>query len=102
VSAAQHLYFYYEVYDPARGSAGQPTPVKVVTSIAFFRGRTRAFETAPVEATELAPPDRRKAVFQFDLPAGSLRPGLYTCQVNIVDDVAGAFAFPRMQLYVKP
>jgi VWFA-related protein len=102
VSAAQHLYFYYEVYDPARRSTSQPMPVKLVTSIAFFRGRARAFETAPVETTELAPPDHRKAVFQFDLPAGSLRPGLYTCQVNIVDDVAGAFAFPRMQLYVKP
>jgi len=101
VSSNQHLYFYYEVYDPARAAATQGTPVKVVTSIAFFRGKTRAFETAPVEATELAAPDHKKAVFQFDLPAGSLRPGLYTCQVNIIDDVAGAFAFPRMQLYVK-
>jgi VWFA-related protein len=102
VSSTQHLYFYYEVYDPARAPAPQGAPVKVVTSIAFFRGKTRAFETPPFEATELAPPDRKKTVFQFDLPAGALRPGLYTCQVNIVDDVAGSFAFPRMQLYVKP
>jgi VWFA-related protein len=102
VSSNQHLYFYYEVYDPARAAAAPATPVRVVTSIAFFRGKTRAFETAPVETTELAPPDHKKAVFQFDLPAGALRPGLYTCQVNIVDDVAGAFAFPRMQVYVKP
>jgi len=100
VSSAQHLYFYYEVYDPAHGTGTAGTP-KVVTSISFFRGRTRAFETPPVEVTELASPDRNKAVFQFDLPAGSLRPGLYTCQINIVDDVTGAFAFPRMQLYVK-
>jgi VWFA-related protein len=100
VSANQHLYFYYEVYDPARAAEAPGMP-KVVTSIAFFRGKTRAFETAPVEATELAAPDHKKAVFQFDLPAGSLRPGLYTCQVNIIDDVAGAFAFPRLQLYVK-
>jgi VWFA-related protein len=100
VSANQHLYFYYEVYDPARATGASGAP-KVVTSIAFFRGKTRAFETTPVEATELAAPDHKKAVFQFDLPAGSLRPGLYTCQVNIIDDVAGAFAFPRMQLYVK-
>jgi len=103
VSSSQHLYFYYEVYDPARTAAGQGNAaVKVVTSIAFFRGKIRAFETPPVETTELAAPDRKKAVFQFDLPAASLRPGLYTCQVNLVDDVAGAFAFPRMQLYVRP
>ena len=102
VSASQHLYFYYEVYDPAHAAPGQSAgPVKVVTSIAFFRGKLRAFETPPVETTELVA-DHKKAVFQFDVPAESLRPGLYTCQVNIVDDVAGAFAFPRMQLYVKP
>jgi len=94
VSSNQHLYFYYEVYDPS-------PPVKVLTSIAFFRGRRRAFETPMVERTELAGPGRRTAVFQFDVPAASLRPGLYTCQVNVVDDSAGTFSFPRLQLYIR-
>ena len=94
VSAGQHLYFYYEVYDPAQ-------PVKVMTSITFFRGRVRAFETPLVEATELAAADRKSAVFQFDVPASALKPGLYTCQINVVDDGAGNFAFPRMQLFVR-
>ena len=62
VSAGQHLYFYYEVYDPAQ-------PVKVMTSIAFFRGKVRAFETPVVETTELAGSDKKTAVFQFDVPA---------------------------------
>jgi hypothetical protein len=95
VAAGQHLYFYYEVYEPA-------APVKVITSIAFFRGKVRAFETPLVQATELTAPDRKSAVFQFDVPAASLKPGLYTCQINVVDDGAGTFAFPRMQLYVRP
>ena len=30
-------------------------------------------------------------------PAGSFKPGLYTCQVNIIDEVSGRFAFPRFQ-----
>jgi VWFA-related protein len=94
VSAGQHLYFYYEVYEPA-------APVKVLTSIAFFRGRQRAFETPMVETTELGGADKKTAVFQFDVPASSLPPGLYTCQVNVVDDAAGAFTFPRMQLLVR-
>ena len=96
VSSGQHLYFYYELYDPAR----TPAP-KVLTSIAFFRGKVRVFETPIVESTELAGADRNTAVFQFDVPAASLPPGLYTCQVNVVDDTAGTFAFPRMQLYVR-
>jgi VWFA-related protein len=94
VSASQHLYFYYEVYDPS-------PPVKVLTSIAFFRGRQRAFETPLVQQTELAGEHGTAAVFQFDVPAASLRPGLYTCQINVVDDSSGAFLFPRLQLYVR-
>jgi len=94
VSPGQHLYFYYEVYDPSQ-------PVKVLTSIAFFRGRQRAFETPLVQQTELAGAGRRAAVFQLDVPAASLRPGLYTCQINVVDDSAGAFVFPRLQVYVR-
>jgi len=99
VSSGQHLYFYYEVYDPAK--AGDASPIKVLTSIAFFRGKLRAFETPVVEATELTAPDRKTAVFQFDVPTASLKPGLYTCQVNVVDDAAATFAFPRLQLYVR-
>jgi VWFA-related protein len=94
VSAGQHLYFYYEVYEPA-------TPVKLLTSIAFFRGRQRLFETPVVEATQLTAPDRKTAVFQFEVPASSLPPGLYTCQINVIDDSAGSFTFPRLQLYVR-
>ena len=94
VSSGQHLYFYYEVYDPA-------SPVKVMTSIAFFRGKVRAFETPVVETTELAGSDKKTAVFQFDVPASALKPGLYTCQINVVDDAAGSFTFPRLQLYVR-
>ncbi|HKB10117.1 MAG TPA: VWA domain-containing protein [Vicinamibacterales bacterium] len=94
VSAGQHLYFYYEVYDPA-------SPVKVLTSISFFRGRHRAFETPLIERTGLGGAGGKAAVFQFDVPAASLRPGLYTCQVNVVDDSAGAFSFPRLQLYIR-
>ena len=41
------------------------------------------------------------AVFQFELPANSLKPGLYTCQVNIIDEVARRFVFPRLELYVR-
>jgi hypothetical protein len=35
------------------------------------------------------------------VPASQFQPGLYTCQVNIIDDVAGTFAFPRLAVYVR-
>jgi hypothetical protein len=98
VSTTQPLYFYYEVYDPARDPGGD---VRVLTSIAFFRGNMRRYETPLVEVKRLTAPDRKAAVLQLAVPAASLKPGLYTCQVNVIDDVAGTFTFPRLALLVR-
>jgi VWFA-related protein len=97
VSRDQKLYFYYEVYDPGQTNA-RP---QVRTSLAFYRGKVKVFETPMVERTALDALDRKAAVFQFEIPAADLKPGLYTCQVNIIDDVAGKFAFPRLDMYVR-
>jgi hypothetical protein len=35
------------------------------------------------------------------LPLQALKPGFYVCQVNVVDDVSGNFAFPRSPILVK-
>jgi VWFA-related protein len=98
VAAGQPMYFYYEVYDPAVDASGAP---RVRTSLAFYRGRVKVFETPLVDRAALDAADRHAIVFQFQLPAASLAPGLYTCQVNVVDEVAGTFAFPRLAVYVK-
>ncbi len=102
-SADQHLYLYYEVYDPAREKteAAPKNAIRVLTSIQFFNGKVKTYETPVVEAKELNAPDRKAAVFQFDVPLSQLRPGFYTCQVNVIDDVAGTFAFPRLALLVR-
>ena len=52
-------------------------------------------------ATALNGSDRKGVRFQFDVPPASLPVGLYTCQVNVVDDASGVFTFPRLQLFVK-
>ena len=97
VGGDQHVYFYYEVYDPALDN-GSP---QLRTSLAFYRGRTKVFETPIVERTHIDVADRHAAVFQFDVPGGSLKPGLYTCQITVIDAVAGRFTFPRLQMFVR-
>ena len=52
-STRQPIYFYYEVYDPAVAQGGD---VKLLTSIAFFRGKTRTYETPIVEVTRVSAP----------------------------------------------
>jgi VWFA-related protein len=108
-SAGQHLYFYYEVYDPAHATAnanaeanssGNPA-IRVLTNVAFFRGKTKAYETPLVDSEQLSAPDRKAAIFQLDVPLTQLKPGFYTCQVNVIDDVAGQFRFPRLAVLVR-
>jgi len=97
VGRDQKLYFYYEVYDPSPENGA----LQVRTSLAFYRGKVKVFETPVVERTRVDAPDRKASIFQFEVPADRFKPGLYACQVNIIDAVAGRFAFPRLELYVR-
>ena len=51
-------------------------------------------QTELVTAQQVNVTDRKAVSFEMIVPAGALQPGLYTCQVNVIDDAAGAFAFP--------
>jgi VWFA-related protein len=115
----QHLYLFYEIYDPARDKEKSPepagdknkddktkaapikNPIRLLTSIQFFNGKVKAFETSLVEARQLNAPERKAAVFQFDVPLAQLKPGLYTCQVNVIDDAGGTFSFPRLPILIR-
>ncbi len=108
----QHLYLLYELYDPARAkNAPQPTnapglvrreggPVHVLTSIEFLSGGAKVYETPLITADTLNVPSRDAVAFQFDVPLAQLKPGNYMCQVNVIDDAGGSFAFPRLALRV--
>jgi hypothetical protein len=100
-----HLYLLYEVYSPQKTldktSAGQGQSPRLLTSIEFLSGSTKVFETPLVEATKLTDSSRNVIAFQFDVPLKDLKPGPYTCQVNVIDDRAGAFSFPRTGVLVR-
>ena len=119
----QHLYLQYEVYDATKGKNPAPAPaaasapqgapkdapaikaprdsVRVLTSIEFLQNGVKIYESKPVVATEVTAPDRKAIVFQIELPLQSLKPGLYICQVNVIDDTGGSFSFPRQALLVR-
>src|SRR5438874_9082572 len=117
----QHFYLQYEVYDAAKGKNPAPAAtngqnwtakdappaklakdsIRVFTSIEFLQGATKVYESRPVVANEVTAPDRKAVIFQMDLPLQTLKPGLYLCQVNVIDDVAGSFSFPRFPLLIR-
>ena len=114
----QHLYFLYEVYDPAhqkqdaatnaattkgnKKGPAQAAAVRVLTSIEFLSGSSKVYETPLVESDAINVPERDAVAFQFDVPLDKLKPGLYTCQINVIDDAGGSFSFPRVALLVQP
>jgi VWFA-related protein len=110
----QHLYFLYEVYDPAHRKSdplpatpaglGRRPPiggVRVLTSIEFLLGGVKVYETPLVEATAINQPQRGAVSFQFDVPLAPLKPGDYVCQINVIDDAGGSYSFPRMAVRVS-
>jgi hypothetical protein len=108
-SASQHLFLYYEVYDPAKPAAtdsarggDNKAGIRLLTNVAFFQGKAKTYESSLVELTELNARDRKAGVFQLDVPLTSLKPGFYTCQVNVIDDAGGHFLFPRLAVLIRP
>ncbi len=111
----QKLYLQYEVYDATKekageggnGSAsagqgkGEHATVRVLTSIEFLQGDVKVYETKPLLAQEITAPDRKAVVFQMEIPLESLKPGFYTCQINVIDDVSGNYAFPRWPILIR-
>jgi VWFA-related protein len=90
--------------DQSNKDSSKKTPrdaIRVLTSVEFLQGDVKVYESKPILASELTVPQRKAVVFQLDLPLQTLKPGFYTCQVNIIDDVAGNYAFPRWAMLIK-
>ncbi|TAN23296.1 MAG: VWA domain-containing protein [Acidobacteria bacterium] len=108
-SSSQHLYLYFEVYDPkllkrdrAPGKAHSEDAIKLLTNVAFYHGRVKAFTSQATTTERLTDPRRGAAVIELDVPLSELKPGYYLCQVNAVDPSATRFAFPRVPVLVRP
>jgi hypothetical protein len=91
----QKLYVYFEVYDP--GTVATPS---VSAQLTMFRGKSKAFESAPVRVTQPKSGRQNTLAFQFEMPLANIPPGQYTCQVSVIDEQARKFGFARAPLVV--
>jgi hypothetical protein len=95
----KNLYVYFEVYDP-REEFG--SGFDVAASLSLFRGRRKVFEAPALRPREFIPSRSRVVPFEFEVPLGAVVPGEYVCQVNVVDQAGGRFAFRRAPVVVLP
>jgi VWFA-related protein len=106
----QHLYLLYEVYDPAHEKAaagdgstsqGSKSAINLLSSLELIQGSTKIYETPIVQARAINVEGRDAVSFELDVPLSGLKPGQYLCQLNVIDDASGSFAFPRFAVLVR-
>jgi VWFA-related protein len=95
----QNLYVYLEVYDAAVDAGKAPN---VTAEMVLYQGGRKAFESNPIQLTQLAANRPGVLPMQFQLSLAKLKAGPYTAQVNLVDELGRKFAFPRSTLVVLP
>jgi VWFA-related protein len=103
----QHMYLLYEIYDPAHEKAAEGAPkeaksaIDLLSSLELIQGSTKVYETPIVQAKTINIEGRDAVSIELDVPLSGLKPGSYVCQLNVIDDAAGSFAFPRFAVLVR-
>ena len=103
----QHLYLLYEIYDPARQRPASDAPkgtksaINLLSSLELIQGSTKVYETPLVRATAINVEGRDAVAIELDVPLNGLKSGQYLCQLNVIDDAGGSFAFPRFAVLVR-
>jgi VWFA-related protein len=105
-SQNQHMYLLYEIYDPAHekpapGAKDIKSAINLLGSLELIRGSTKVYQTPIVQAKTINVEGRDAVAVELDVPLTGLKPGQYLCQLNVIDDAAGSFAFPRFAVLVR-
>lgn len=98
----QSLYVYLEIYDAVVDqNSGMPA---ISSELTFYRAsdKVKAFESRPARLMQTAEGRPAALPVRFRVPLGQLTPGRYICQVNVIDQQAHKFAFPRTELVLLP
>jgi VWFA-related protein len=91
------LFVYLQAYEQG-AEAVQP----LVAFVTFYRGQTKAFETAPLQVSEALSNRLKTMPLKFSLPLGRLSVGAYTCQVTVLNPAAQKAAFWQAPIMVVP
>jgi VWFA-related protein len=93
----QDMFVYLEAYQPAATATQM-----MVATVSFYRGKVKAFETAPLPITEGLNAKSKAVPVRFSLALARLQPGRYTCQVSVINPEAQKFAVWRSPMVVLP
>jgi VWFA-related protein len=95
----QNLFVYMEVYDPVLGGDQKPSVAAILT---FFRGKNKMSQSQPVRLDSFIPQRGQTLPVRFQVPLSSLPTGVYTCQINLIDENGHKFGFQRAEIKILP
>jgi hypothetical protein len=101
---AQTLFVFFEVYDPVIPDT-LPQNMRMASisaSVALYQEDRKVMESPAVRAGKLSQRGAGILPVWLQVPLKQVKPGQYTCQVNVIDEFGRKFAFPRMSLAVLP
>jgi VWFA-related protein len=100
--SGQNLLVYLEVYDPMipENTAQNLRVASVAANLTLFNGTDKVLETPQVHMNRLDSKRDRVLPVKLTTQFNDLKPGPYTFQVNVIDELGRKFAFPRMPLFV--
>jgi len=87
-SKNRDLYVFLQAYE-RNATATEP----LVAFVTFYKGLTKAFETAPLAVVDGLDPKSKAVPLRFSLSLSKLQPGEYTCQVSVLDPNGQKVAF---------
>jgi VWFA-related protein len=96
-SKRRDLFVYLQAYERTN-----PTVQPLVAFVSFYRGSSKAFETAPIEVSEGIDNKLKTVPLRFSLSLDKLPPGKYDCQVTVVDPTSQKAAFWQAPVMLVP
>ncbi|MGO9970638.1 MAG: VWA domain-containing protein [Bryobacteraceae bacterium] len=91
------LYVYLQAYERA-ATTTQP----LIAYVTFYRGKTKAFETAPVSVTGGLDAKSKAVPLRFSFSLNQLPAGRYKCQVSVIDPASQKAAFWQAPVMLLP
>ncbi|ADV81320.1 VWFA-related domain-containing protein [Terriglobus saanensis SP1PR4] len=96
-SRGRDLYVYLQAYEQASESAAP-----LVSFVTLLQGKTKVFESRPIEAPRAVDAHLQKIPLNFTLDLKTLPPGEYTCQVTVLDTASQKASFWQAPILLVP
>ena len=96
-SQTRPMYIYLQAYEH-NAETEQP----LLAFVSFYRGTTKVLETQPLEVSSGLNNPLRVIPLNFTIPLNGLSPGVYTCQVSVLDATLQKSIFWRANVDIVP